>query len=980
MPPKPMSEARMREIIRDHFATSMNEFMANINSRAGGSGGASGSGETNRSGGPGGNTDGTGVRGVGPTVPELTRTKAMSIDAANNTPWSEPATINDAIRLAYQVAGQLIQDKADEATESEKRKGKGDRGIRGDNRREHNRRQNQRRGNAGAMTNAAPNNNETCQKCKNKRHVGDCWKKKDCPKLGRNGQGGNNYGGAYQLGAVNAQENPRVVTGTFLLNNHYATVFFDSGADRSFVSKKFSTLINIKPVEIDTGYEVELADGKIVRIPLKNKALIIEGDRNQSRLKIISCIMAQKYIENGCELFLAQVTGMVSKEKRVEDVLVICDFPEVFLEDLPGLSPLRQVEFRIDLIPGATPVARAPYRLAPSELKELSEQLKELSEKGFIRPSSSPWGAPVLFVKKKDGSFRITRYGHYEFQVMPFRLTNAPAVFMDLMNRVCKLYLDKFMIVFIDDILIYSKNKEEHGEHLKTILNLLKDEKLYAKFSKYDFWFNSVQFLGHVIDSSGIHVDPAKIEAIKGWAAPTTPTEVRQFLGLAGYFRRFIKEFSLIAKPLTKLTQKNKPFVGGNNEEEAFQTLKRKLCSAPILLLPEGSEDFVVYCDTSLRGFGAVLMQREKVIAYASRQLRKNEENYTTHDLELGAVVFALRLWRHYLYGTKCTIYTDHKSLQYILDQKELNMRQRRWVELLSDYDCEIRYHPGKANVVVDALSRKDKEPIRVRALVVTVHNNLPEQIRNAQAKEPIRVRALVVTVHNNLPEQIRNAQAKEPIRVRVLVVTLEISSRVVGDEFRYEHSLPSQTDRQSERTIQTLKDMLRACVIDFGNGWDKHLPLAEFSYNNNYHASIKAAPFEALYGRKCRSPVCWSEVGDAQLTGPKLIRETTKMIVQIKNRLLAARSRQKSYADVRRKPLEFEVGDRVMLKVSPWKDKELVIPLDEVKIDDKLHFIEEPVEVMDREVKQLKQSQIPIVKVRWTSKRGPEYTRERED
>ncbi|GJZ33717.1 putative reverse transcriptase domain-containing protein, partial [Tanacetum coccineum] len=494
------------------------------------------------------------------------------------------------------------------------------------------------------------------------------------------------------------------------------------------------------------------------------------------------------------ELFLAQVTEQELKEKRLEHVLVIQDFLEVFPEELPGLSPPRQVEFRIYFIPGAAPVAHAPYRLAPSEMKELSKQLQELSEKGFIRPSSSPWGAPVLFVKKKDGSFRMcidyqelnkltiknrypllriddlfdqlqgssvyskidlrsgyhqlrireedipitafrTRYGHYKFQVMPFGLTNAPAVFMDLMNRVCKPYLDKFVIVFIDDILIYSKNKEEHGEHLKTILNLLRSEKLYAKFLKCDFWLDSVQFLGHVIDSSGVHVDPAKIEAIKNWAAPTTPTEVRQFLGLAGYYRRFIKEFSLISKPLTKLTQKNKPYVWGDDEEEAFQTLKLKLCSAPILSLPEGSEDFVVYCDASLKGFGAVLMQREKVIAYASRQLRKNEENYTTHDLELGAVVFALRLWRHYLYDTKCMVYTDHKSLQYILDQKELNMRQRRWIELLSDYDCVIRYHPGKANVVADALSRKDKEPIRVRALVVTVHNNLPEQIQNAQVE-----------------------------------------------------------------------------------------------------------------------------------------------------------------------------------------------------------------------------------------------------
>ncbi|GJW74845.1 putative reverse transcriptase domain-containing protein [Tanacetum coccineum] len=270
----------------------------------------------------------------------------------------------------------------------------------------------------------------------------------------------------------------------------------------------------------------------------------------------------KKYIEKGGELFLAQVTEQEPKEKRLEDVPVIRDFPEVFPEDLPGLPPPRQVKFRIDLILGAAPVARAPYRLAPSELKELSEQLRELTEKDFIRPRSSV-----------DSKINLWS-GYHQL------------LFMDLMNRVCKPYLDKFVIVFIDDILIYSKNKEEYYEHLKTILNLLRSEKLYAKFSKCDFWLDSVQFLGHVIDSSGIHIDPAKIEAIRNWPAPTTPTEVRQFLGLAGYYQ-----------------------------------------SAPILSLPDRSEDFVVYCDASLKGFGAVLMQREKVIAYASRQLRKNEEN-----------------------------------------------------------------------------------------------------------------------------------------------------------------------------------------------------------------------------------------------------------------------------------------------------------------------------------------------------------------
>ncbi|GJV70397.1 putative reverse transcriptase domain-containing protein [Tanacetum coccineum] len=399
---------------------------------------------------------------------------------------------------------------------------------------------------------------------------------------------------------------------------------------------------NALPIWTSEHDAVIVCGKKVVHIPCGNKTLIVQGDK-------------------------AQVTEKKSKEKLLEDVPVIRDFFEVFLDDLSGLPPPRQ-------------------------------------------------GAPVLFVKKTDGSFwmcidyrelnkltiknrypllridDLTRYGHFEFQVMPFGLTNALVVFMDL-NRVCKPYLDKFVIVFIDDILIYSKDKEEHGEHLKIILELLKKEQLYAMFSKYDFWLDSVQFLNHVIDNKGVHVDPAKIEAIKNWAAPTTPTEVRQFLGLPGYYQ-----------------------------------------SAPILAFPEGIEDFVVYCVTSLKGFGAVLMQWEKVIAYASRQLKVHEENYITHDLELGAIVFSLRLWRHYLYGTKCVVFTDHKSLQHILNQKELNMRQRRWIELLCDYDYEIRYHPGKANVVADALSQKERiKPFCVRALVMIVHNNLPKKILDAQ-------------------------------------------------------------------------------------------------------------------------------------------------------------------------------------------------------------------------------------------------------
>ena len=388
-----------------------------------------------------------------------------------------------------------------------------------------------------------------------------------------------------------------------------------------------------------------LCHEKAIRLPLPNgEALIIYGDKSGKNLKVISCTKTQKYLHKKCSAFLAHIVDKRRKIKEIKDIPQVCDFPDVFPEDLPGIPPVRQVEFRIDLIPGAAPVAKSPYRLAPSEMQELSSQLQELLDKGFIRPSFSPWGAPILFVKKKDGSFRMcidyrelnkltiknryplpriddlfdqlqgssyyskidlrsgyhqlrvqeddipkttfrTRYGHYEFLVMSFGLTNAPAVFMDLMNRVCKPYLDKFVIVFIDDILIYSRTKEEHGQHLQIILELLRKEKLYAKFSKCEFWIREVQFLGHVVSNEGIHVDPSKVEAIRNWEAPKTPTEVRQFLGLAGYYRRFIENFSKIAKPLTTLTQKDTKFNWEDKQEAAFQKLKQMLCSAPILSL-----------------------------------------------------------------------------------------------------------------------------------------------------------------------------------------------------------------------------------------------------------------------------------------------------------------------------------------------------------------------------------------------------------
>ena len=604
------------------------------------------------------------------------------------------------------------------------------------------------------------------------------------------------------------------------------------------------------------------------------------------------------------------------------------------------------------------------------------------------------------------------------------------------------------------------------------------------------------------------------------------------------------------------------------------------LCNAPILALPDGNDDFVVYCDASNRGLGCVLMQRGKVIAYASRQLKIHEKNYTTHDLELGAVVFALKIWRHYLYGTKCVVYTDHKSLQHIFNQKELNMRQRRWVELLNDYDCEIRYHPGKANVVADALSRKTHS-YRMRCFQVSsdLHNCIREaqfasanegsllvEIRGASMDQLVTksdglqyyLNRIWVPNRDNLREFIMNEAHKSKYSIHpgadkmyhdlrtsywwpgmktdiasyvskcltcskvkaehqrpsglleqpevpvwkwdsiamdfitklprtssgndsiwVIVDRLTKSAhflpiredfkveklaRVYTDEIICRHGIPRdiisdrdgrftsrlwqtfqsamgthlnlstafhpQTDGQTERTIQTLEDMLRSCVIDFGGSWDVHLPLVEFSYNNSYHSSIQMAPFEALYGRKCRSPISWHEIGDKQFTGPELIQETTDKILQIRDNLLKARNRQKSYADKGRKPMEFNVGDQVLLKVSPWKgvvrfgkkgklapryvgpfkilervgkvaylldlpqelsnvhptfhvsnlkkclaDEGLHVPVDNLQINDTLHFVERPVEIVDQGTKQLRRSKIRIVKVRWEGKRGAEFT-----
>nr|GEW19395.1 putative reverse transcriptase domain-containing protein [Tanacetum cinerariifolium] len=718
---------------------------------------------------------------------------------------SKPTNLNEAVRMAHKLMEQKLQARNARILEGKKRKWESLQG----------------RISSGHTRNRCP---KKVKKEEVREARGRAYAIKDAERQGSN-----------------------VVTGTFLLNNRYAFVLFDSGSNRSFVDTRFSAMLDIDPIKIEASYEAELADGRVASTNAILKGCTLNLVNHIFEIDLMPIELGSFDVIIGVDWLVKHDAVIVCSEKVVR----------IPLSFVFGIRDGEQVEGEINgrRASRAAPVARAPYRLAPSEMKELSVQLQELLKKGFIRPSSSSWGAPVLFVKKKDRSFRmyidyhelnkLTVKNRYplprindlfdQLQVMLFGLTNAPVAFMDLMNRICKPYLDKFVIVFIDDILVYSKDVEEHEKHLKIILELLKKERLYAKFSKCDFWLDSVQFLGHVIDRSGVHVDHAKFEAIKSWAALTTPKEVRQFLRLAGYYRRFIEGFSLISKSPTKLTQNNKKYEWEKEEKEAFQTLKQKLCSASILAFPEGTEDFMVYCNASLKGYEVVLMKREKVITYASRQLKVYEENYTTHDLELGA--------------------------------KELNLRQWRWIKLLSDYDYEIRYHPGKAIVMANALNKM----------------------------------------------------------------------------------------------YQDLK------------------------------------------------PLYWWPNMKADIATPKLIRDTTEKIVHIKNRLLAARSHLKSYVDKRLKPLEFKVADMVLLKVSSWKgvvcfrkrgklnphyigpfkilarvgpvaytlelpkelkgihstfyvsnfkkclaEDDVVVPIDEIQVVDKLHMIEEPVEVMDREAKRV--------------------------
>jgi hypothetical protein len=592
-------------------------------------------------------------------------------------------------------------------------------------------------------------------------------------------------------------EGAPIMTGTFSINYKPVIILFDSGATHSFISDKCVAQVGLDSCQAKGSYMISTPGGKVgsnqlircvpiqlgskeikidlVLLPLEGMDIILGMDwmtKHKVLLDTSSRVIEIDSPHNGATtLYLPQQEYCYScvyaiTDIKLEHIPIVCEYPDIFPDNLPGMPLDQDIEFIIELQPGTAPISKRPYRMLPNELAELKIQLQDLLDKGFIRPSASPWGCPALFVKKKDNSLRLcvdyrplnavtiknkyplpridilfdqlagakvfskidlrssyhqikikpsdipkiafsTRYGLYEYLVMSFGLTNAPAYFMYLMNSVFMPELDKFVVVFIDDILIYSKTEEDHVDHLCVVLQRLRDHHLYAKFSKCEFWLDSVKFLGHTISSEGILVDPPKVQEVMDWKPPTSVHQIRSFLRLAGYYCRFIPDFSKIANPMTELLKTEVKFHWNDKCEEAFHTLRKLLTTAPVLAQPDSTKPFNVYCDASGTGLGCVLMQNNRVIAYASRALRNHEQNYPTHDLELAAVIHALKIWRYHLMGAKCNIYTDHKSLKYIFTQADLNMRQRRWLELIKDYDLEVHYHPGKANVVANALSRK---------------------------------------------------------------------------------------------------------------------------------------------------------------------------------------------------------------------------------------------------------------------------------
>ncbi|GJX46462.1 retrotransposon protein, putative, ty3-gypsy subclass [Tanacetum coccineum] len=780
---------------------------------------------------------------------------------------------------------------------------------------------------------------------------------------GRGNNGNKARGRAFMLGVEESCQDPNIMTGTFTLNNHYATTLFDSGADYSFVSTTFIPLLGIEASDLGFSYEIEIASGQLVKVDkvINGYKLEIEGYMFDINLipfgsESFDMIIGMDWLSNHkAEIIchkkvvriplpndkLLRVTGERSEEKirylrsaktkeqKQEEIVMVRDYPKVFLDDLSGLPPNLEIEFCIELIPGAIPVAKSPYRLAPSEMEELSGKLKQLQDKGFIRPSSSPWGAPVLFVKKKDGSFRMC---------IDYRELNK----LTIKNR--------YPLPRIDDLFdqlqgshYFSKIDLRSGYHQLRVYEddipktAFRTRYGHFEFTVMPFGLNNVpatweehEFLGHVINKDG-------------------------------YYHRFIENFSKIAKPLTVLTQKSKTFDWGEEQENAFQTLKGKLCDAPVPALPDGPKDFVVFCDASRLGLGYVLMQRDKVIAYASRQLKIHKKNYTTHDLELGACVFALKIWRHYLYGTKSVIYTDHKSLQYIFSQKELNMRQRCWIELFSDYDCEIRYHLGKANVVVDALSRKERVKPNIFA---GLEKGLDEMIEHRSDGALYYLDRIWVPLKGDvrtliMDEAHKSSYSGSPRADKMYYVLRDRPSGLLqqpeipewkweGIAMNFVTKLPRTSSGHD--TIWVIVDRLTKSA--------HFLPMREDYKMDRFWQSMQ----EALGTR-----LDMSMAYHPQTDGQSIVRFGKKGKLaprfvgpfEIVEKVGFVAYRLRLHEELNGVHDTFHVSNLKKCLADPT----LQVPLDEIQVDAKLNFVEEPVEILKREFKKRKRSRIAIVK-----------------
>ena len=566
---------------------------------------------------------------------------------------------------------------------------------------------------------------------------------------------------------------------------------------------------------------------------------------------------------------LASINNISSNESNNKHPLIE-KYHDVFPSDLPyGLPPSRNIDHKIEIIPGSEPPSKATYKMSPSELDELKKIIQELLEHGFIQPSMSPYGAPVLFVKKKDGSIRMcvdyralnkitiknkyplpridelldrlkgakyfskidlrsgyhqvridesdipktafrTRYGHFEFLVLPFGLTNAPATFMHMMQSIFRKCLDEFVIIFLDDILIYSKTKEEHEKHVEEVLKLLRENKLYAKESKCEFFKNKMSFLGHIVGENGISMEEQKIKAVKEWPIPKDVSDVRSFLGLAGYYRRFVHKFSEIASPISELLQKDIIFKWTEKHDEAFKKLKYALTTAPVLIIHDDNFPTIVRSDSSGFAVGATLLQDQgnglQPCAFMSKKMLPAERNYRVHEQEMLGIICALKEWRHYLSGSKyqITIITDHHSLKHFDTQPHLTARQARWAEFLSEFDYNIIYKEGKDNIVADALSRRSD----LKLDHVTVVNSLSTSISNDENKllEEIKINYLKDKVCKNLLKNCKKPfHLENGLIMRGEQIYIPLNKKIMTEILKEAHDIPISGHMGINKTLEKI-------------------------------------------------------------------------------------------------------------------------------------------------------------------------------